>query len=126
MPWQGVKIADKKQKYEMIRQKKSEMTLEELCQEIPSEFVTYMKQVRQCAFEERPDYDSLRFIFKDLFYRSGFEYDYNFDWMKKQRRDRLRSQNNTSANGAGSRNNNPRLQSASGMHNNNNNNNNNL
>ena len=91
LPWQGVKIADKKQKYEMIRQKKSEMTLQELCSEIPNEFVTYMQQVRALAFEERPDYDALRQIFKDLFYRSGYEYDYNFDWMKKQRRDRLRS-----------------------------------
>ncbi len=48
---------DKKQKYEMIRQKKSEMTLEELCAEIPSEFVTFMQHVRNLAFEERPDYD---------------------------------------------------------------------
>ena len=83
LPWQGVKIADKKAKYEMIRAKKSEMTLEELCAEIPSEFVTYMKAVRALAFEERPDYDGMRQIFKDLFYQRGFEYDYNFDWMKK-------------------------------------------
>lgn len=67
------------------------MTLEELCGEIPAEFVTYMQAVRNMGFEERPDYDVLRAIFKDLFYRECFEYDYNFDWMKKQRRDRLRS-----------------------------------
>ena len=91
LPWQGVKIANKKEKYEMIRTKKSEMTLQELCSEIPDEFVIYMQAVRALAFEERPDYDALRAIFKDLFYREGFEYDYNFDWLKKQRRDRLRS-----------------------------------
>lgn len=67
------------------------MTLEELCHEIPIEFVTYMQHVRALAFEERPDYDQLRQIFKDCFYQNGFEYDYNFDWMKKQRRDRLKS-----------------------------------
>ena len=59
------------------------MTLEELCIEIPSEFVSYMSAVRALTFDERPDYDALRQIFKDLFYQSGFEYDYNFDWMKK-------------------------------------------
>ena len=69
LPWQGVKIANKKEKYEMIRTKKSEMTLEELCSGISIEFVTYMKSVRALAFEERPDYDTLRAIFKDLFYR---------------------------------------------------------
>lgn len=44
------------------------MTLEELCHEIPIEFVTYMQHVRALAFEERPDYDQLRQIFKDCFY----------------------------------------------------------
>lgn len=52
-----------------------------------------MQQIRALAFEERPDYDSFRQIFKELFYRSGFEYDYNYDWMKKQRSDRLRQSN---------------------------------
>ena len=74
----------------MIKTKKTEMSLEELCQDIPIEFVKYMKKVRALKFEERPDYDGLRLIFKDLFYRNGFEYDYNYDWMIKQRRDRLR------------------------------------
>ena len=49
-----------------------------------------MERVRALKFEERPDYDSLRIIFKDLFYANDFEYDYNYDWMIKQRRDRIR------------------------------------
>ena len=49
-----------------------------------------MERVRQIKFEERPDYDNLRLLFKDLFYRNGYEYDYNYDWMKKQRKDRLK------------------------------------
>ena len=74
----------------MIKQKKSEMSLEELCEELPVEFITYMTRVRELKFEERPDYDNLRNLFKDLFYRSGFEYDYSYDWIKKQRKDRLK------------------------------------
>jgi hypothetical protein len=42
-------------------------------------------------FEEKPDYELLRNIFKGLFYRSRLEFDYNFDWLKKQRRDRMHS-----------------------------------
>lgn len=90
LPWQGVKVPDKKAKYEMIKQKKTEMSLEELCEELPTEFITYMKRVRELKFEERPDYDNLRLLFKELFYRNGYEYDYNYDWMKKQRKDRLK------------------------------------
>ena len=90
LPWQGVKVVDKKAKYEMIKSKKTEMSLEELCEGIPTEFIIYMNRVRSLGFEERPDYDNLRQLFKDLFYRNGFEYDYNYDWMKKQRKDRLK------------------------------------
>ena len=57
LPWQGVKIADKKQKYEMIKQKKQEISLEELCSDIPTEFITFMELVRAIAFEDKPDYE---------------------------------------------------------------------
>jgi len=35
-------------------------------------------------FEEKPDYNYLRKLFKDLMYRSGFEYDYIYDWVLKK------------------------------------------
>ena len=46
LPWQGVKVVDKKAKYEMIKTKKTEMTLEDLCEGLPTEFITYMNRVR--------------------------------------------------------------------------------
>ena len=90
LPWQGVKVADKKEKYEIIKERKVSMSLQELCEGLPNQFIEYMERVRALKFEERPDYDSLRIIFKDLFYANDFEYDYNYDWMIKQRRDRIR------------------------------------
>jgi len=35
-----------------------------------------MEMVRALEFEDRPDYTSLRNLFRELFYRLGFEYDY--------------------------------------------------
>ena len=35
LPWQGVKVQDKKEKYEMIKSKKTDISLEELCAGIP-------------------------------------------------------------------------------------------
>lgn len=35
-------------------------------------------------FEEKPDIAYLRKLFKDLFYRMGFDYDFVFDWMVKK------------------------------------------
>lgn len=43
-------------------------------------FVDYMYYCRAIRFEEEPDYDYLRKIFRDLFRSRGFEMDYVFDW----------------------------------------------
>jgi hypothetical protein len=32
----------------------------------------------------------MRTLFKELFYSLGFEFDYNFDWIIKQRADKLK------------------------------------
>lgn len=39
-----------------------------------------MTHCRQLKFEETPDYSKYRKLFKDLFYRCGFEHEYIFDW----------------------------------------------
>ena len=43
-----------------------------------------MEMVRALEFEDRPDYTALRNIFRELFYKLGFEYDYQFDWLVEQ------------------------------------------
>jgi hypothetical protein len=51
----------------------------------PEEFVTYMDYCHNLKFEEKPDYSYLRRMFKDLFNRHGFEYDYVYDWNNIQK-----------------------------------------
>ena len=36
LPWQGLKIGPKQQKYELIRQKKEAISVEDLCSDMPS------------------------------------------------------------------------------------------
>ena len=43
-----------------------------------------MDYCRALKFEDRPDAQFLRKLFKDLFYRLGYEHDYIFDWMMKR------------------------------------------
>lgn len=43
-----------------------------------------MDYCRGLKFEDRPDAQFLRKLFKDLFYRLGYEHDYIFDWMVKK------------------------------------------
>lgn len=101
LPWQGLKAATKRQKYERISEKKMSTPIEELCkvkqsrekgklvcefinfkhfQGYPAEFPTYLNYCRQLRFEERPDYSYLRQLFRTLFHKQGFTYDYVFDW----------------------------------------------
>uniref|UniRef100_A0A6N2LYK9 Uncharacterized protein n=1 Tax=Salix viminalis TaxID=40686 RepID=A0A6N2LYK9_SALVM len=60
LPWQGLKAGTKKQKYEKISEKKVSTSIE--------------------CFDDKPDYAYLKRLFRDLFIREGFQFDYVFDW----------------------------------------------
>ncbi|KAH8555266.1 kinase-like domain-containing protein [Umbelopsis sp. PMI_123] len=81
LPWQGLKAATNKQKYEKIGQKKQSTPIEELCNGYPEEFGIYLKYVRKLAFDETPDYDFLRDLFDKAVQRNGEEDDKVYDWM---------------------------------------------
>lgn len=108
LPWQGLKAATKRQKYERISEKKMSTPIEVLCKGYPcrsktaaafepplrlvcnashlcfppseAEFATYLNFCRSLRFDDKPDYSYLRQLFRNLFHRQGFSYDYVFDW----------------------------------------------
>ncbi|KAL8208456.1 hypothetical protein R6Q57_007868 [Mikania cordata] len=80
LPWQGLKAGNKKQKYEKISEKKVSTSIEALCRGYPTEFASYFHYCRSLRFEDKPDYAYLKRIFRDLFIREGFQFDYVFDW----------------------------------------------
>ncbi|KAJ8485954.1 hypothetical protein OPV22_018439 [Ensete ventricosum] len=80
LPWQGLKAGTKKQKYEKISEKKVATSIEALCRGYPSEFASYFHCCRSLRFEDKPDYGYLKRLFRDLFIREGFQFDYIFDW----------------------------------------------
>merc|ERR1712038_439872 len=86
LPWQGLKAATKKQKYEKISEKKMSTPVEILCKGFPAEFAMYLNYCRGLRFEEAPDYMYLRQLFRILFRTLNHQYDYTFDWtMLKQK-----------------------------------------
>ena len=80
LPWQGLKANTKKQKYERIMDRKMSTSTEQLCKGYATEFRSYFEYCRSLRFEDRPDYAYLKRLFKELFYRKGFQYDNMFDW----------------------------------------------
>ncbi|XP_058766661.1 casein kinase 1-like protein 10 [Vicia villosa] len=80
LPWQGLKAGTKKQKYDRISEKKMTTSIEVLCKSYPSEFGSYFHYCRSLRFEDKPDYSYLKRLFRDLFIREGYQFDYIFDW----------------------------------------------
>jgi len=81
LPWQGLPANNKKEKYDRIMERKMNTSIEVLCRDFPVEFQTYLNYCRGLGFEDRPDYGYLRRLFKELFMRENYEYNYMFDWV---------------------------------------------
>lgn len=79
LPWQGLKAATNKQKYEKIGEKKQSTPIKELCEGFPEEFGIYLNYVRKLGFEETPDYDFLRELLGKALH--GEQDDGVYDWM---------------------------------------------
>nr|GMD30496.1 casein kinase 1-like protein 2 isoform X2 [Ipomoea batatas] len=80
LPWQGLRAGTKKQKYDKISEKKVSTSIEVLCRGYPTEFASYFHYCRSLRFVDKPDYAYLKRLFRDLFIREGFQFDYVFDW----------------------------------------------
>ena len=80
LPWQGLTAVTREEKYNLIMEKKSTTPIEVLCRGFPNEFVIYFTYIRNLRFDDKPDYFYLPNVFRDLFVREGFRYDYVFDW----------------------------------------------
>ncbi len=81
LPWQGLKIKSKEDRYKKILDKKKETTSEELCKGFPDEFREYLEYSRNLEYTEEPKYDK----YKEQFYnlvcnKLGESFDYVYDW----------------------------------------------
>ena len=84
LPWQGLPgMTSKEDKYQAICDKKLETTVDELCQDIPEEFATFINYAKSLRFTEVPDYCYLRKLLRDLFFSEGFEFDCIYDWTEE-------------------------------------------
>ena len=83
LPWQGLAGKTKDDKYERIKEKKIQTTVETLCKGIPDEFGKYIQYCKNLNFEEKPDYNFCRSLFRQLMTSRGYEFDGKWDWLLK-------------------------------------------
>lgn len=84
LPWQGLAGKTREEKVSQILEVKSHTNFEELCKGYPIEFYEYITKVRSLEFEEEPHYSEYRQLFRNLFIRLGYVYDYQYDWTPKE------------------------------------------
>ena len=80
LPWMGNQCKDQEEKFKRISEMKANTPFEELCKGFPKEFVQYFRMVRNLGFAEKPDYAGYRKLFRQLFMKKQFIYDYKYDW----------------------------------------------
>jgi serine/threonine protein kinase len=67
LPWMGIKTKDKKERYRLICKRKRETSEEKLCENLPKEFLIFLKYVRNLDFDEKPHYTALKKMFMKLY-----------------------------------------------------------
>ena len=93
LPWQGLKIRSKEDRYKKILTKKKETSSEELCKGFPEEFKEFVEYTRNLEYTEQPDYELYRNKFVNLVTKKmGENFDYIYDWttesdLKKRKED---------------------------------------
>ena len=81
LPWQGLKIRSKEDRYKKILNKKKETSSEELCEGFPDEFRQFVEYTRNLEYTEQPDYDRLKSSFYNLVTKKlGENFDFRYDW----------------------------------------------
>jgi serine/threonine protein kinase len=97
LPWQGLKVKTKEERYQKILEKKKETTSEELCKNFPEEFQEYVTYTRNLGYTDDPDYDMLKGLFSSLLCdKMGENFDFIYDWTTQSdlRKRKTESNNN--------------------------------
>ena len=80
LPWQGLNGSTKSKRSQNISNVKSNTSLNDLCKNLPKEFLLYIKYCRVLQFKQEPDYNVLRSLLITLFKESQYKLDYIYDW----------------------------------------------
>jgi len=81
LPWEHVEATSEKEWHRKVSAVKKRTPVEDLCNHVPNEFVSFLNYCRGLGFDAQPDYTHLRKLLKEIFIREGYKYDFSFDWI---------------------------------------------
>ena len=80
LPWQGMKLKSKENKYKNILEKKKEIQSQDLFKGFPIEFSEILDYTKSLDYEQEPEYEMLRNKLMALCKRLNYTFDYIYDW----------------------------------------------
>ena len=80
LPWQGLKAKTPYEKYNKIMKTKMQTSLDNLCKDFPSEVIKFLDYTRDLMFDDKPDYNFLHKLLKDICDKNNIQIDNIFDW----------------------------------------------
>ena len=80
LPWQGLHVKNKEDRYHKIMEIKKETSPAKLCKNFPSGFEKYVSYTRKLEYEENPEYNYLKKLFNNILKEDGNSMDYYYDW----------------------------------------------
>ena len=80
LPWQGMKLKSKENKYKNILEKKKEISSQELFKGFPNEFAEILEYTKNLDYLQEPEYEMLRNKLMALCKRLNYNFDYIYDW----------------------------------------------
>lgn len=83
LPWQGLKINNKEERYKKICEIKKNIPVKELCSGLPNEFETILDYVKNLKFTQVPNYNYLKSLLKNILEKNNSCIDF-FDWNKEK------------------------------------------
>lgn len=83
LPWQGLQARNDQERFKLIKEGKLSISVECLCHELPDEFKDYLNYCRGLNFEDEPNYEFIKGLFKQLASKIEIEYNGVFDWDQK-------------------------------------------
>ena len=81
LPWSNIKCHKIEDMITKTGIMKSKISVENLCQKLPNEFCQYMNYVKKLSFEQKPDYEYLRNLFKNVLFKNKERLDNIFSWV---------------------------------------------
>ena len=82
LPWQGLKLVSRAERFSAITKMKKYIKLENLCEDLPTEILDFCKYIKNLGFTDNPNYGFMKNLLITILNKNGFNNDKKFSWIK--------------------------------------------